>query len=89
MRKIVSLALAYAILFASPVLADINCSGDVTVVMDYPTYCNGNTAFKTSTSNGKKRGQVLTFDFENQSRPFFKPRCAGTSDTFSFQFGFD
>lgn len=33
--------------------ADINCKGKVTWVMDYPRQCNGNTAFKTSGSNGK------------------------------------
>lgn len=33
--------------------AEINCKGKITWVMDYPIKCNGNTAFKTSTSNGK------------------------------------
>jgi hypothetical protein len=32
---------------------DINCKGFVTWVMDYPGQCDGNTAFKTSGSNGK------------------------------------
>ncbi|WP_063356593.1 hypothetical protein [Pseudoalteromonas luteoviolacea] len=45
-----------ALLTLLPVLAsaqDINCKGTVTWVMDYPSQCNGNTAFKTSGSNGK------------------------------------
>ncbi|KZN61377.1 hypothetical protein [Pseudoalteromonas luteoviolacea] len=33
--------------------SDINCGGTVTFVMDYPSYCEGNTAFMTSGSNGK------------------------------------
>lgn len=33
--------------------ADVNCEGTVVFVMDYPTYCNGNTAFMTSGTNGK------------------------------------
>ncbi|WJG07960.1 hypothetical protein [Aliiglaciecola sp. LCG003] len=32
---------------------DINCKGAVTWVMDSPSNCTGNTAFKTSGSNGK------------------------------------
>ncbi|MCH2160074.1 MAG: hypothetical protein MK096_14995 [Oleiphilaceae bacterium] len=45
-----------AVLALLPVLAfatDINCKGNVTWVMDYPGQCDGNTAFKTSGSNGK------------------------------------
>jgi hypothetical protein len=33
--------------------SDINCRGEVTWVMDYPEQCSGNTAFKTTGSNGK------------------------------------
>ncbi|QDO86841.1 hypothetical protein FM037_24575 [Shewanella psychropiezotolerans] len=40
--------------FSSNLLAaDINCNGKVTVVMDYPNTCDGNTAFKTDGSKGK------------------------------------
>lgn len=44
----------FGAIFSSHLLAaDINCSGKVTVVMDYPNTCAGNTAFKTAGSNGK------------------------------------
>uniref|UniRef100_UPI0040483230 hypothetical protein n=1 Tax=Rheinheimera sp. TaxID=1869214 RepID=UPI0040483230 len=33
--------------------ADINCSGKVSWVMDYPSQCDGNTAFKTTGSGDK------------------------------------
>lgn len=33
--------------------SDINCSGKVLWAMDYPGHCNGNTAFKTTSSNGQ------------------------------------
>lgn len=49
-------SLFFAFLLVIPFVAnasDINCKGLVTWVMDYPERCNGNTAFKTSTSNGK------------------------------------
>ncbi|WP_046007404.1 hypothetical protein [Pseudoalteromonas rubra] len=49
-----------ALLTALPILfpvlaiaADINCKGKVTWVMDYPQQCSGNTAFKTSGSDGQ------------------------------------
>ncbi|MCG7561481.1 MULTISPECIES: hypothetical protein [Pseudoalteromonas] len=49
-------ALLPVLLVLFPVLAnaaDINCKGKVTWVMDYPHQCSGNTAFRTSASNGK------------------------------------
>lgn len=33
--------------------ADINCGGEVTIIMDYPAKCNQNMAFKTTGSSEK------------------------------------
>lgn len=46
------MAMIVVILATNANAVDINCGGSVVYVMDYPGKCNGNSAFKTSASNG-------------------------------------
>ncbi len=58
-KKILSSTFQYssisvmALFSANLLAADINCGGEVTVVMDYPQHCEGNMAFKTEGSAGR------------------------------------
>lgn len=51
MKYITALLVLFSPLYANA--SAINCQGSVTWVMDSPSKCSGNTAFKTSGSNGK------------------------------------